>query len=126
MKSFHLNNLYLNAALRNIPFVPAAQIFVALYTVIPNASGVGVEVSGGGYVRQLVTFSEPVNGRLHSEVDVVFPVATALWGDIRGFALVDAPTGGNVLYFAGLGYPRTVDVSDQVTFPNGALVCQET
>jgi hypothetical protein len=125
MKSYYLDNRYLNAALRNIPFVPASQIYVALYLVTPNAAGVGVEVSGSGYARQLVTFTAPMNGQLKSDNDVVFPLATALWGDIAGFGLVDAASGGNVLYFANLGFPRTVDQSDQVKFPVGALVCQE-
>lgn len=126
MKSYYLDNLYLDAALRGIPFTPPSQIYVALYTVTPTPIASGVEVSGGGYVRQAVTFSEPENGQLRSVADVVFPVASALWGDIVGFALVDAVSGGNVLYYAGLGSPRQIDVSDQVTFPSGALVCQET
>lgn len=126
MKSYYLDNLYLNAALRNLPFTPPSQIYVALYTVIPSPAASGIEISGGGYIRQLVTFAAPNNGQLRSDADVVFPVANAVWGEVAGFALVDAVSEGNVLYYAGLGSPRNVDVSDQVKFPSGALVCQET
>lgn len=125
MKSHYLDNLYLNAALRRMPFTPPETLYVALYTELPTPSSPGVEVSGGGYERQLVTFAEPINGQAKSENDVVYPIAIEPWGDVVGFALVDALAGGHVFYFAGLGYPRTVDVSDQVKFPAGALVCQE-
>lgn len=126
MRSYYLDNLYLNAILRKTAFTPPANVYVALYTVTPNAAGVGVEVTGSNYIRQVVTFAAPNNGQVKSDVEVVFPAALSLWGDIAGFALLDAATGGNVLYSAGLGFPRTVDQSDQVKFPLGALVCQET
>lgn len=125
-KTYYLDNNVLNAALRGIAFTPPALIYVALYTVIPGVSGGGTEVAGGSYARPTVTFSAPANGQVVSTADVLFPVATALWGTISAFAFLDAPSGGNMLYFGNLSSPRLVDVEDQVRFPGGQLICQET
>jgi hypothetical protein len=38
---------------------------------------------------------------------------------------LDAASGGNMLYFSTLSTPRVVQVSDQVRFPAGQLLCQE-
>ena len=125
-KTYYLDNNFLNAALRGIPFVPPDAIYVALYTVIPTVAGSGTEVSGGGYVRVGVTFTVPQNGQVQSAAEVLFPVALDAWGTVEGFAFLDASSGGNMLYFGSLGSSRMVDVSDQVRFPMGQLICQET
>jgi hypothetical protein len=125
-KTYYLDDNFLNAALRGIPFVPPAAVYVALFTSTPDASGVGTEVVGGGYDRQLATFTVPENGEVRSTADVLFPVAQALWGTITSFGFVDAISGGNLLYFGALSSPRLVDVSDQVRFGAGNLLCQES
>jgi hypothetical protein len=124
-KSIYLDNNFLNAALRGIPFVPPPAVYVALYTVAPGVDSAGTEVAGGGYFRQLVTFTEPVNGQVVSAVEVLFPVAQALWGSIVAFAFIDASSGGNILYIGNLSAPKLVDVSDQVRMPAGQLICIE-
>jgi hypothetical protein len=124
-KTYYLDNNFLNAALRGIPFTPPLAVYVALYTVAPDVSGDGTEVFGGGYDRQIVTFTAPANGQVVTTADVLFPVAAALWGTITSFAFLDAPSGGNMLYFGNLSAARPVDISDQVRFPGGQLICQE-
>lgn len=125
-KTLYLDHLVLNAALRGIPFTPPSTIYVALYTVTPGVSGSGTEVIGGGYGRQIATFAAPANGQVVTTSDVTFPVATAIWGTIAGFAFHDASSGGNMLYFGPLSSVRLVDIDDQVRFPSGALVCFES
>jgi len=125
-KTYYLDNNLLNLALRGIPFTPPTSVNVALYTVAPGVSGGGTEVSGGGYGRQLATFTVPASGLVSSTSDVLFPVATAPWGTIVAFAFLDASSGGNMLYFGNLSTPRLVLASDQIRFPAGQLVCQET
>jgi hypothetical protein len=124
-KTYYLDNNFLNVALRNTPFTPPATIYVALFTVAPGVGGGGTEVAGGGYGRQLVTFTVPVNGQVSNTADILFPVASATWGTIVAFALLDTSSGGNMLYFGNLSTPRLVLASDQVRFPIGQLVCQE-
>lgn len=125
-KTYYLDNNYLNLALRGVPFTPPSSVYIALYTVIPGVGGGGTEVTGGGYGRQLATFAAPVNGQVVTTADVLFPVASATWGTIVAFAFLDASSGGNMLYFGNLSTPRLVLASDQVRFPAGQLICQET
>src|SRR5574338_1733522 len=117
-KSTYLDNSMINAGLRGVPFTPPVAIYVALYTVAPGVGGGGTEVTGGAYARQTVTFSAPVSGQTSNTADLLFPVATADWGTIVAFALLDASSGGNLLYFGNLSTPRQVLTSDQVRFPS--------
>jgi hypothetical protein len=124
-KSNYLNTIVLNEALRGINWTPPTTVYLALFTVAPLASGGGTEVSGGAYTRQPVTFGIPVSQTVASTTAVTFPVATASWGTVTSFALFDAPTGGNMLYFADLSAPRSIGINDQMQFPSGQLVCVE-
>lgn len=124
-KSTYLDNTFLNIILRQTVFTPPANVYVALYTVSPGVGGGGTEVSAGGYGRQIVVFSAPVNGQSTNTADINFPVATADWGTIVAFALLDAAAGGNLLYFGNLSTSRLVLTNDQVRFPTGQLICSE-
>lgn len=124
-KTHYLDNTFLNAALRGIPFTPASTIYVALYTAAPTVSGGGTEVTGGGYTRQTVSFTTPASGQTSNVSDVVFPIASAAWGTVVAFGLLDAASAGNLLYFNLLSVPRTVGINDQVRFPVGQLIASE-
>lgn len=125
-KTYYLDNNILNVALRGIPFTPPLAVYVSLYTVAPTPSGGGTEVSGGSYTRQVVTLTAPVSGQCSNTVDVLFPIASALWGTVTSFAIMDSLAGGNMLYFGNLSTPRLIQASDQLRFPAGQLVVQET
>ena len=47
-KTYYLANNFVNAAVRNVAFVPPAQVYLALYTVAPTLVLAGTECSGGG------------------------------------------------------------------------------
>ena len=111
-KSLYLSNVLLNHTLRNVAFTPPVQVFVALYTVAPTILGGGTEVSGGGYGRQLGTFSAAASQLTSNTVDILFPVATADWGTVVAFGLFDASSGGNMLYFNNLSASRLVLTND--------------
>ena len=119
-KSDYFENAVLNT-LRNVSLA-VANVYVALFTTLPgeDATG-GVEVSGGGYAREAVTFNAPAAGSMTSAADVVFPQATAGWGTVVGFGLYDAASGGNLLYFNNLTTSKQIDSGDQLKFPAGAI-----
>jgi hypothetical protein len=120
-KTYYLDGQVINAALRGVPFVPPVASYIALFIVSPTKSGGGIEVTGGSYSRQLITWTAPVNGQSSNTGDIIFPVATVAWGTITSYALLDAPVAGNILYFADLNAPRLVQINDQVKFPTGQL-----
>lgn len=121
---------YLAAALLNSIFRGQAMtfptnVYVALYTSDPTKNDTGQEVTGGGYARQQVVFSSPVeeDGKqvIRNSADVVFPVAEADWGTVTHVGIRDAATGGNLLYFGPLNVPRTILTGDRARFLTGQL-----
>jgi hypothetical protein len=98
--SNYLSNKLANATLRNTSYSSPAAVYVALYSTAPTASTAGTELSGNSYSRQSVTFSAPSAGSASSNVTVSFGPATGNnWPTSRAMAIVDAATGGNILYF---------------------------
>lgn len=88
---------------------PAANLHVALFTVIPTDDGTGgTEVVGNGYARVQfnpgpTNWNTAVGGMVDNKLVITFPVATASWGQIKGFGVYDAATVGNLLYYAPMG-----------------------
>lgn len=124
-KTDYLEANLINHVLRAIAFPVPTTIYLALFTTAPTDAGGGVEVSGGSYARQVVTFVAPTGGTTSNSASVLFPTATANWGTVTSFALMDALVGGNMLYYANLNAPRTVQLNDTLTFPTGQLQVTE-
>jgi hypothetical protein len=64
------------------------------------------EPVGNGYARAWTTndevhWPEAADGLKSNGVDIIFPTATGVWGNIRYWAILDAATGGNVLVWGG-------------------------
>lgn len=124
-KTDYLETQILNHVLRNTSYSSPTAIYVGLFTVAPDDTGGGTEVSGGAYSRQLATFTAPSPDSCSNDADVTFPIATADWGTIVAFALFDQSSGGNMLYYTNLTASRDVMTSDQFRFPSGQLVVIE-
>ena len=118
--------LVLNALFRATAFTPPTTIYMSLWTVTPDDSGSGTEVSGSAYVREAVTFSAPATqspsgSQIANSANVLFPAATGSWGTIVGFALHDAASGGNMLFKDLLTNPLTVTTGMQPQFSSSSL-----
>jgi len=125
-KSDFLEVSLLNHVLRNILFASPAAVYLALFTTAPGEDGTGgVEVAGGSYARQAVTFDPPSGNQVASAGDVIFPTATANWGTIISFAIFNAASGGNILYLANLTASRVILIGDALKFPAGQLIVSE-
>jgi hypothetical protein len=126
-KSDFLEDAILNHVLRNTAYTPATTVELALFTTLPGEDGTGgVEVSGGSYARQTVTFSAPVSNSVSNAGAVTFPQATASWGTVVGIGVYeDVGAGGNLLYYGSLTTSKVVDTGDQLSFSNGALTVSE-
>jgi hypothetical protein len=139
--SDYLENKIIDAMFRGQAFTMPATIHVALHTAAPTESTGGTEVTGGSYARVAVasslanwagtqaagstTASSGNTGTTSNNGAVTFPAPTANWGTITHFALMDASTAGNVLFYGSLNTSKTVNSGDAAPqFAAGALSLQ--
>lgn len=108
-------------------------VYIALYTAAPtDASASGTEVTGGSYARVAVTNSAvnwagPTanNGTVTNGASITFPAPTANWGVVTHFAVYDAATVGNELFWGALTASKTINNGDAApSFAIGALSIQ--
>ncbi|MGP0583709.1 phage tail fiber protein [Paenibacillus timonensis] len=128
-KSNYWKTACLNAALRGVPFTPPSKVYIALYTSDPTDADTGQEITGGGYARVQVTFSQPVisarRAVTSNNADVAFPIAKADQGIASYVGIRDALSGGNLLYHGALKKPRSILENDLIRFLTGQFVMDE-
>jgi hypothetical protein len=93
-------------------FKDAGTYYVGLFTVSPSEGGGGTEVGAGGYARQKVTFGSAAGGAMSNSAAIEFPAATADWGTATAWALFDAATGGNMLWYGDITVPKALYSGD--------------
>lgn len=99
-------------------------VHVALFTVAPTDSAAGTEVTGGGYSRKATTgasWNAAANGQIKNAVDLEWATASASWGSVVAIALMDAPTGGNVLVYGTAQSAKTIESGDTYRISAGNL-----
>lgn len=115
----------LAAWLKNQPITFPSSLYVALFTNNPTAANSGTEVSGGGYARAAVSFSTPVvsgdSAVIQNTAEVDFPQLTASAGVAAYIGVMDARTGGNLLFFQPLPTSMALDVGYTPYFAAGEL-----
>lgn len=136
LTNFLRNKVY-DHVFRNRSYTVPSNIYVALYTAAPTAAGGGTEVSGGSYARVHVGPSDTdwtatqggtsgassgTDGTGENAATITFPAPTGSWGVVTHVGIFDASTSGNLLWFAQLGQPKTVNSGDPApTFQAAAL-----
>ncbi|MBB6176371.1 MULTISPECIES: phage tail fiber protein [Anoxybacillus] len=119
--SNYLENALINAVLRNTPYTSPSAVYLALYTSDPTDANTGTEVTGGSYQRQQITFSAPSDGMVSNSNEILFPVATANWGTVTHIGILDAATGGNLLFYGAVTTPKTISTNDQLKINAGDI-----
>lgn len=105
-------------------------VYVGLFLTNPTASGSGTEVNGAGYARAQATFGSPTQSGTSmvatNSSAVTFPQAQGSWSTPQYFAVYDALTGGNMLFYGSL--PTAYAISSGMTpqFAAGALTVSAT
>jgi len=117
----YLENELIDHILRNAAYTSPATVYVGLYTSDPGEDDSGSEVSGGSYARKAVTFGAPADGVSSNSVQVDFTTATALWGTVTHFQILDAVSGGNPLFHGALESSVVIDTGDTARFQIGDL-----
>jgi hypothetical protein len=125
-KSDYLENKILDHILGGGDYTRPATLYVALYTAAPTDAGGGTEVTGGSYARLAVTndatnFPAAAGGTKSNGTAFEFPEATASWGEVVAFGLLDAAVAGNLLMWNNLNTPKTIDDGDTARFKAGEL-----
>jgi hypothetical protein len=139
--SSYWQNKVIDQVFRAQTALTPATNYVALSTTTGSAQSCGTEVTGGSYARIAVTSSlanwagtqgagtttassnaTGTTGTTSNNNAITFAAPTASWGTITGFCVFDASTGGNLLYYAALTTPKTVNNGDAApSFAAGAL-----
>lgn len=127
----------MNHALRTASFAKPSAVYVALFTSNPGPAGSlasELPIGVGGYARAAVTvgdaqWSAPAtSGDYRATMNnnvISFGTASANLGTVTHVALMDAATAGNMLWYDALDAPRTINASDPIQVPAGALVVRE-
>lgn len=121
--SDYLENAVLDHVLKNTAYPQPTNLYIGLWTAdngLEQGTQTG-EVSGGSYVRKLVTFGAAVGGSASNNVTVTFDAATANWGTITHVAVMDALSAGNVLFHGAVTTSKTIESGDTFQISTGNL-----
>lgn len=124
--SNYAENLLLNWALTTGAASRPTQWFVALFsdTTHPLTSDQPAtelnSTTSENYSRQSVTFTSAANGSTKNENMVAF-TALGGWDTVTHIAIMDAQTGGNMLFWGAITVPKTLAYEDQLQFAANAI-----
>lgn len=119
--SNYLELKFLDHSLKNTAYTSPATVYMAAYTSDPGEANTGTEVSGSSYARVAITFGAASAGASLNSADIVFPTASGSWGTVTHFAIFDALTTGNMLYYGALGASIAVSTGQRLRFDAGSL-----
>lgn len=116
-KTRYLQKKFLDHILGKASYTMPSAVYVALFTSSPGEDGSqSNEVTGTGYARQELTSAMDATvlstGIATNNVDVEFGTPVTDWGTISYIGIVDAISGGNVLYYEALPTSVEVDAGD--------------
>jgi len=104
-----------------------ASYYVALYTTA-CADTAGTEVTGGSYARVAISratgawnATDGSNGIISNVGAITFPAATADWGTVQSWCLMDASTVGNPVVCANLTASRNITTGSTPSYAASAL-----
>ena len=128
--SNYLENALLNHTLTATGFTAPATRYLALFTNTSGSAATNLEAgtltdevstSGSAYARKAVTFAAASSGTSATNATVTFDAATANWGTITHIALMDASTGGQVLFWGAVTTSKTIETGDTFQVSSGNL-----
>ena len=118
----YLANRLVKATVGDVAWTTPTQVYLALYTTDPTKDGYSSgEVSEASYNRQEVTFTDPVDGVSTNAGQIDWNTATSNWGDVGWISIMDAPSGGFMLYFKALDNAKEILSGDQFKIDAGKL-----
>jgi hypothetical protein len=100
--------------------------YVALFTATPSDSAGGTEVTGSSYARQAVAAAgwTRTSSSMSNNAEIAFPAVTGSPYTVVGWAIMDASTSGNMLYW-GDCTSTVMNVGDIPRFAASAITVTE-
>lgn len=102
------------------------DVYVALFTSETGDDGRGVEVVGGNYSRQKVTFNEPIKtstfSQMSNDIEVDFGVATENWGLITNVGIYDSEKDGGMICHNALNSSKNIEAGDSLRFAVNQII----
>lgn len=120
--TIYLSNRLLDHAFRNVAFTSPTTVYLGLFTSPTTDAGGGTEVTGGSYARQSISFGAASAKQIANNALMTFPTATAGWGTVTHGAIMDAVSGGNMLWHGPIGSNRVVGIGQTFSAAIGQLV----
>lgn len=136
----YLENRIIDWLFRGQTFTPPAGLHMGLLTAAPSDSAAGTEVTGNNYSRVNLapslanwagtqaagstTASTGNTGTTSNNSAINFPTPSASWGTVTHFAIYDAASAGNMLFYGALTISKTINQNDTVSFAAAALTVQ--
>ena len=114
-------NMILNASVRAQSVTFPSTLYVALFSDDPAVSTTA-ELVFDDYARKTVTFVAPLDGQTRNAADVDFGTIGSDWGTISHYAIMDALTNGNMLYYEAFDELVSAQAEDAIKIPAGTLV----
>ena len=125
-KSNYLEDKVLDHVLGTTAFTAPTATYLALFTSDPAEDASGTEVSGNGYAREDVNFNAASSGSATGPtVDTEFTASGGSFGTVSHFAVFDALTSGNMLYYGALSASKTVADGDSIRFVADSITITE-
>lgn len=122
-KSAYLRNKAIEHNLGLTTFTKPTNVYLALMTSDPTVDNTGTEVSGGSYARQQLSLDTASNGRCASNTAETFSSLPACI--ITHWAIYDASSGGNLLYFGKFEVPIIRNATESITIASGNIAVSE-
>ena len=132
MINTYTENALLNHLFRGQAYTTLGTLYLGVGKSAPNEAGTGfTEPTAPSYARYEITsnttnWTEPISGSLSNSTAFRFTEAEESWttaaAPLTHWALFDAPTGGNMLFFGSLLKAQEVPAGGILEIPQNALV----
>ena len=132
MINTYTENALLNHLFRGQAYTTPGTLYLGVGKSAPNEAGTGfTEPTAPSYARYEITsnttnWTEPISGSLSNSTAFRFTEAAEYWttaaAPLTHWALFDAPTGGNMLFFGSLLKAQEVPAGGILEIPQNALV----
>lgn len=109
---------------RATAYTPAATVYMALFSAIPNDDGTGgTEMVGTGYARQAIAFGAYSSRRIANSGTITFTNSgVGGWPAAVGWGIYDASSSGNLLCTGTLSPTTTVGASTSFSLLAGEVI----